>query len=91
MASEDLVRRADLARQVFDNQAFNEAVQALHESIRRQRLAVKASDADGQLRLIIAEQLLDKLIGCLHRYIEDGKQEEIQLVKPPLLQRVFAR
>lgn len=91
MTSEDLVRRADLARQVLDNELYKDAIAALDASLRRQRLAVKASDADGHLRLIIAEQLLDKLKLYLQRAIEDGKQEQMQLVNPPLLQRVFAR
>ena len=91
MSSEDAIRRADLARQIVDNPLFVESLDALDESLRRQRLAVKASDSDGHLRLIIAEQITHQFRAYLKRTIEDGKQAQMQLVQQPLMHRVFAR
>lgn len=91
LSNEDHIRRADMARMVLDNELFNEAISGLHESLRRQRLKVKPTDTDGQAKLILAEQIIHQLDTYLRRVIEEGKMAQLQLVKPTLRERVFAR
>jgi hypothetical protein len=92
MASEEeAVRRADFARQIIDNPVFNEALDALDASLCRQRLAVKPTDTDGHTKLILAEQILGQFRTYLKRTIADGEVAQMELIRKPLLDRVFAR
>jgi hypothetical protein len=91
MDSDEAIRRADFARQVTDNPVFREALDALDESLRRQRLAVKPTDTEGHTKLILAEQVLGQFRGYLKRAIDDGQIAQMELVRKPLLDRVFAR
>lgn len=91
MDNEAAVRRADFARQVTDNPIFHEAMNALDESLRRQRMAVKPTDTEGHTKLILAEQILGQFRGYLKRAIDDGQIAQMELIRKPLLDRVFAR
>jgi hypothetical protein len=92
MDSDEAIRRADFARQVTDNPLFQEALDALDESLRRQRLAVKPTDTDGHTKLILAEQILGQFRAYLKRAITDGEVVQLELVRgKTLIDRVFAR
>lgn len=88
---EEATRRADQARQITDNPLMREALEALHESLRRQRLAVKPTDTDGHTKLILAEQVLGQFEQYLQRVIRDGESAQMQLIQPSLRERIFAR
>lgn len=91
MDSEATIRRADFARQVTDNPVFREALDALDESLRRQRLAVKPTDTEGHTKLILAEQILGQFRAYLKRAIDDGQVAQMQLTTPSLRERIFSR
>ena len=81
MDSEDAIRRADQARMILDNPLFDEAMNALAESLRRQRLQVKPTDTDGHTKLILAEQVKHQFEQFLRRAIEDAKVIEMRLIE----------
>jgi hypothetical protein len=92
MASrEDAARRMDQARQITDNPLFREALDALQESLKRQRLTVKPTDTDGHTKLILAEQILGQFEHYLQRTISDGATAQMQMIAPTLRERIFAR
>jgi len=93
MDSEDAIRRADQARMILDNPLFDEAMNALAESLRRQRLQVKPTDTDGHTKLILAEQVKHQFEQFLRRAIEDGKLAEMRLTEPEQgpIARIFRR
>ena len=81
MDSEDAIRRADQARMILDNPLYAEAMSALDESLRRQRLQVKPVDTDGHTKLILAEQVKNQFEQFLRRAIEDAKVIEMRLIE----------
>ena len=93
MDSEDAIRRADQARMILDNPLFAEAMTALDESLRRQRLLVKPTDANGHAKLILAEQVKHQFEQYLRRAVEDGKLAEMRLTEPQQgpIARIFRR
>lgn len=93
MDSEDAIRRADQARMIFDNPLYAEAMGALDESLRRQRLQVKPIDVNGHAKLILAEQIKHQFEQYLRRAIEDGKLAEMRLTEPEQgpIARIFRR
>ena len=90
MDSEQAARRADRARMILDNELFAEAMSALDESLKRQRLKVKPTDIDGQTKLILAEQIRHQIEGYLRRVIQDAQVAEMQLIQQQR-RSIFAR
>ena len=81
MDSEQAARRADQARMVLDNELFAEAMNALDESLKRQRLQVKPTDTEGQTKLILAEQIRHQFEGYLRRVIQDAQVADMRLIQ----------
>lgn len=83
MDSEQKARRADQARMILDNPLFVEALAALDESLKRQRLQVKPTDTEGHAKLILAEQIRHQFEHYLRRAIQDSEVEEMRLTEQP--------
>lgn len=81
MDSEEKIRRAAQARMVLDNALFAEAMAALDESLKRQRLQVKSTDTEGQTKLILAEQIRHQFENYLRRVIQDAQVAEMQMIQ----------
>jgi len=90
MDSKQAARRADKARMILDNELFAEAMNALDESLKRQRLQVKPTDTEGQTKLILAEQIRHQFEGFLRRAIQDAQVAEMQLIQQQR-RSIFAR
>lgn len=90
MDSEQAARRADRARMILDNELFAEAMNALDESLKRQRLQVKPTDIEGQTKLILAEQIRHQIEGYLRRVIQDAQVAEMRLIQQQR-RSIFAR
>ena len=91
MDSEQKARRADQARMILDNPLFVEALTALDESLKRQRLQVKPTDTESQSKLILAEQIRHQFEHYLRRAIQDGEVEDMRLAEQPRKLFSFSR
>lgn len=91
METPEQARRANFARQILDNPLYGEAMHALDESLRHQRIKVRPTDTDGHTKLIMMEQVRHQFEAYLRRAIEEGKLTQPQMVNPTLVERVFAR
>ena len=90
MHPDDIARRADQARQILDNPLFGDTFDAIREDLRKQRMSVLASDKDGQMHLIVTEQILNSFETYLRRVIKEGEFAQAQQASKPK-EVVFAR
>lgn len=76
---DDLERRAVRAREVLDNELFQDAFANAAEQLRAKRLKADMSDDKTHSRLVMAEQLLEGLRRFLEQEIETGKQAALEI------------
>ena len=97
MTPEQRRQRAEEARFVLENAAYQEAVEKFTKDIRSLRLSVSPRDTDAFTKLGLMEQSVEKARKLLEMYLQDGEaaRKELQReVKPtPIgrLNRAFRR
>ncbi|HEX7129123.1 MAG TPA: hypothetical protein VF217_03525 [Rhodanobacteraceae bacterium] len=79
MAELDDLKRAGRAREVLENELFAEAFRHCLDDLRRQRLQAKHTDTDTHSKLVIAEQLLERIERFLVSEIETGEQTALEI------------
>lgn len=76
-----MLRRADRAQELLNNELLNESVATLIEDLNQQLRTVSLSDVDGHTRLVMALQVTHAVTRHLRHIIHDGLAagEQIQL------------
>ena len=88
---DEAIRRADLARQILDNELFGDTFAAIREDLRKQRMGIRAGDIEAQQHLIVTEQILNSFETYLCRVIKEGQFAQDQQAQHKPKEAVFAR
>ena len=94
MTPEKRLERANSARFVLENAAYQEAVDKLTQDIRTLRLQASPRDVDGLTRLVLIEQTVEKVKKLLEGYMTDGelaKRDLEQVAEPSAVVRFGRR
>ena len=81
MTPEQRIERAQAARFVLENAAYQEAVEKLTQDIRTLRLQASPRDSDGLTRLVLMEQTVEKVKKLLEGYLTDAELAKRDLEK----------
>lgn len=93
MTPEKRIERAQAARFVLENAAYQEAVEKLTQDIRTLRLQASPRDSEGLTRLVLMEQTVEKVKKLLEGYLTDGDmaKRDLEVVAEPSVVTRFAR
>lgn len=94
MTPEQRQERAQAARFVLENAAYQEAVEKLTQDIRTLRLQASPRDSEGLTRLVLMEQTVEKVKKLLEGYLTDGelaKRDLERVAEPNAVVRSFRR
>lgn len=93
MTPEKRIERAQAARFVLENAAYQEAVEKLTQDIRTLRLQASPRDSEGLTRLVLMEQTVEKVKKLLEGYLTDGDmaKRDLETVAEPSVVTRFAR
>jgi hypothetical protein len=72
MTPEERIKRAQAARFVLENAAYQEAVSKITQDIRSLRLALGPRDNEGAYRLVLMEQAVERAKRLMEQYLQDG-------------------
>ena len=72
-------RRAVRAREVLDNELFQDAFNNAQDQLQAKRLKADMNDDKTHSRLVMAEQLLHGIRRFLEQEIESGKQAALEV------------
>lgn len=73
MSLSERIYNADRAREVLDNEAFQQAFADIKQEITEQWMQSPARDGDGRERLFLMLKMLEKVEGCLKSSLDSGK------------------
>jgi hypothetical protein len=84
MTPEEVIRRADRAKDVLNNPSYQEAVQKITQDIRSLRLALSPRDTEGAYRLVLMEQATERAKRLMEDYLVDADAARKELEKEEL-------
>ena len=94
MTKEQRLQRAQDARFVLENPAYNAAFERFTLDIRALRLQLSPRDSEGASRLVFMEQAVEKAKRLMDSYIQDGDAASKELdaeVRPSPIGRLTNR
>ena len=79
MNPEEILKRAENARYVLENPAYQQAVSRFLTDIRSLRLSVSPRDTEGAVKLVLMEQAVEKAKRLMEGYLYDGEAARREL------------
>lgn len=89
MSPEDELRKANEAKQLLDHPLIKEAMENLEGQLRQLRRNVPPGQSDMHTRIILMEQMADKLFGYLENLALTGRFAAIEIERATAARRMY--